>query len=292
MQDDPTQPQDRVLACVDQSRFADNVTDTAAWAAKRLGAPLEILHILDRHPEIATGNDHSGIIGFNAQQNLLTELSDQDETKARAAREQGRIFLNRLRERALGQGVESPDVRLRYGDLEEVLVEQQADVRLFVLGRRGSSAETTQRDLGRNLERVVRALKRPILAVTDAFTEPREILLAFDAGVVTRKGVEMIAASPLFRGLRVHLVMAGKPRRDAEQQLTWAKETLEAADIEAPTALIPGDTESSIAHYVKDQQIDMLAMGAFGHAPWRTLLFGSKTNDLLRAAKIPALLLR
>ena len=33
--------QDRkVLACVDQSRFADTVADYAAWAARRMDAPL------------------------------------------------------------------------------------------------------------------------------------------------------------------------------------------------------------------------------------------------------------
>jgi nucleotide-binding universal stress UspA family protein len=33
-------------------------------------------------------------------------------------------------------------------------------------------------------------------------------------------------------------------------------------------------------------------MGAYAHSPLRSLLFGSKTSDLLRAAKIPTLLLR
>jgi hypothetical protein len=44
---------------------------------------------------------------------------------------------------------------------------------LFVLGRRGESAEATQRDLGHNVERVVRALHRPILTVTEGFKEPQ-----------------------------------------------------------------------------------------------------------------------
>lgn len=52
----------------------------------------------------------------------------------------------------------------------------RAEVRLFVLGRRGESAETTHRDLGRNLERMVRALNRPILAVTDDFREPQRVI--------------------------------------------------------------------------------------------------------------------
>ncbi len=47
------------------------------------------------------------------------------------------------------------------------LVEQQGAVRLFVPDRRGEWAETTRRDLGRNVERMVRELKKPILAVTE-----------------------------------------------------------------------------------------------------------------------------
>jgi nucleotide-binding universal stress UspA family protein len=286
------QDEQKVLACVDQSHFADTVTDAAAWAARRMTAPLELLHILDREARVVSGADHSGTIGVNAQQTLLTELSDEDEARSKAAREAGRIFLNRLRERALSRGVEGPDVRLRYGDLEETLVEAQDAVRLFVLGRRGESAETTQRDLGRNVERMVRALSRPILAVTDDFTEPERVMIAFDGGAMTRRGVEMLARTPLFQDLPVDVVMSGKPRRDADKQLDWARQTLAAADYDFKTALIPGDTERVIARYIHDQGIDMLLMGAYGHSPLRSLLFGSKTADLLRSAKVPTLLLR
>lgn len=282
----------KVLACVDRSHYADFVADYAAWAARRMDAPLEFLHIIDRHPEIATGSDYSGSIGIDAQESLLTSLSDQDASRSKAAREQGRIFLNRLRERAMAAGVAAPDVRQRHGALEQTLVEQQQGVRLIVLGRRGESAETTRRDLGRNVERVVRALNKPILTVTEAFKEPRRAMIAFDGGIVTRRGVEMVAASPLFRGLPVHLLMSGKESADARKQLEWAKTTLEAAGFDAPAALIPGDAESIIARTVREQGIDILIMGAYAHSPLRSLLFGSKTSDLLRSAAIPTLLLR
>jgi nucleotide-binding universal stress UspA family protein len=165
-------------------------------------------------------------------------------------------------------------------------------VRLLVLGRRGEAAETTQRDLGRNVERVVRALQKPILTVTEAFKEPQRVMIAFDGGNVTRRGVEMVAGSPLFRGLSITLLMSGKESQDAPKQLEWAKATLEAVDFEVTAALIPGDAESIIAKTVKEQSIDMLIMGAFGHFPLRSLLFGSKTADLLRALRISTLLLR
>lgn len=284
--------ENKVLACADQSRFADYVVDYAAWAARRMNAPLELLHILDRHPETASSTDHSGAIGIDAQEHLLSALSDEDESRSKAAREQGRIFLNRLRERAVAAGVDSPDVRQRHGNLEETLTEHEDDVRLFVLGRRGESAERTQRDLGRNVERVVRSLHKPILTITEGFTEPSRVMIAFDGGIVTRRGVEMVAASPLFKGFPIHLLMSGKESREAPRQLEWARKTLEAAGVDAPTSLIPGDAESVIAKAVQDQDIDILIMGAYSHSPLRSLFLGSKTSDLLRSAKIPTLLLR
>ena len=65
-------PEQRVIACVDQSAYADTVTDHAAWAALRMGAPLELLHVIDRHPETALSSEHSGAIGPDAQQALWT----------------------------------------------------------------------------------------------------------------------------------------------------------------------------------------------------------------------------
>ena len=138
----------------------------------------------------------------------------------------------------------------------------------------------------------MRALSKPILAVTEGFTEPRRVLIAFDGGMVTRKGVEMVAASPLFRGLPVHLLMSGQESHDGPKQVEWAKTTLEATGFEVFASLIPGDAERIIAKAIREQSIDMLIMGAYSHSPLRSLLLGSKTADLLRSAKIPTLLLR
>ncbi len=282
----------KVLACVDQSRFADHVADYAAWAARRLDAPLEFLHVIERHPERSSGQDHSGAIGIDAQENLLDRLSAADEAHSRAAREQGRIFLNRLRQRASAAGVSQVDMRLRHGELEQTLAEQEEGVRLLVLARRGESAEASQRALGRNVERVVRALRKPILTVTEGFKTPQRVMIAFDGGTVTRRGVHMVATSPLFRGLPIHLLMSGKDNTNASRQLDWASTRLKNAGFEVSTVLTAADAHSAIARSVADEAIDLLIMGAFGHSALRSLLFGSKTAELLRSATIPTLLLR
>lgn len=284
--------QDKILACVDHSHFARQVTDCAAWAARRLQAPLELLHVIDRHPEASSGKDHSGAIGLDAQQHLLEELSREDETQARSARERGRLLLNGLREQAVAAGVRSVDVRQRLGHLEDTLAELQTDVSLFVLGRRGESAEMTQRELGRNVESTVRSLRRPILTVTEDFKEPERLLIAFDGGTQARRGVRLLAKHVLGLGMPVHVVMSGKPPRDAQRQLDWAKNTLEEVGYAVQLSLVPGDAERAIAETIARENIDLLVMGAYSHSVWRSLIFGSKTTDLLRAVRIPVLLLR
>ncbi len=286
------QEKDRVLACVDQSGFAQHVADYGAWAARRIGATLELLHIIDRQAILPSGEDHSGAIGFDAADNLLDRLSSEDEKHMRAARERGRLFLGELRERAQQADAGHVDVRQRYGELVDTLLEQEENTQLLVLGRRGESAEATQRDLGRNVERVVRALHRPILTVTEGFREPQRVMFAFDGSAVTRRGVEMIANSALFPGLPLLLLMSGKVTPDGRKKLVWAREVLEVAGFDVETSLQPGDAEAVIARTARERDIDLLIMGAFGHSRLRSLLFGSKTADLLRSSSIPTLLLR
>lgn len=255
--------QDKVLACVDSSRFAEAVADAAAWAARRLAAPLEFLHVIDRHPPLQPGQDHSGAIGLDA-----------------------------LRQRARAAGADPVDVRLRHGALDETLHELQADMRLIVLGRRGASVEATQRDLGRNVEWAVRAVNRPILTVTGNFAAPSRVLFAFDGSVVTRRGVGSVAASPLLRGLPIHLLMCGKAQAQGPRQLEAARLALEQAGFSATAEVRLGDPETVLAEEVKQRGFDLLVMGAYSHSPLRSLLLGSRTSDLLRSATVPTLLLR
>ena len=138
----------------------------------------------------------------------------------------------------------------------------------------------------------MRALHQPILTVTEGFTEPKRVMIAFDGSIVTRRGVEMVASSPLFKGLPVHLLMSGQPSPEATKQLDWAQGMLADAGFDVVPHLLPGDTERVIAQTVTDQGIDMLIMGAYAHSSWRGWLFGSKTSELLRSAKLPTLLLR
>jgi len=281
----------QVMAAIDGSAFSEGVCDYAAWASRALGAPLTFLHVNDNHPQTAEA-DLSGNIGLGSRERLLEELSQLDEQRAKVAQEQGRLMLQAARERAIEDGVAESGTRQRNGTLVETLEELADEIRLLVVGKRGEAAHQDSGHLGSNLERVVRSLHRPILMVPASFKPPSRVMLAFDGSKTTRKGVEMLAKSPLFEGVPVHVVIVGAETGDNRSQLDWALTTLGEAGHAAEGAIRAGEVEATLHAYQAEQGIDLLVMGAYGHSRIRHLLVGSTTSEMLRKSHIPVLLLR
>ena len=282
----------KILACVDATAQAGVVTDYASWAARRLDAPIELLHVLERHVPLSGSQDHSGSIGLDAQERLMEQLTREDAERTRLAHEQARALLSGLRERALQGGAATVDSRLRHGDIEETLAEQQEGARLLVTGRSGCAGLATKAGLGKHLEWVVRSATRPVLVVTESYREPQSVLFAFDGSSVTRKGVDMLARSPLLRGLRLQLLTAGEAGASERKQLDRAVATLLASGIHATALVMQGSPKAVVADALAQGGFDLLVMGAYSHSPLRSLLFGSKTSEMLKASNLPTLLLR
>jgi nucleotide-binding universal stress UspA family protein len=116
--------------------------------------------------------------------------------------------------------------------------------------------------------------------------------LAFDGSATTRKGIEMLAASPLFDGLVFQVLMVGSASESNAQQVQWAVDTLRAGGADAQGLVLPGDADDVISRHVRDDAIDLLVMGAYGHSKIRRLIVGSTTTTLLRECHVPVLLLR
>lgn len=282
---------EQVMAAIDGSQFSESVCAAAAWASLALDAPLTFLHVNDNHVPPEERN-LSGNLLAGGRERLLEELSKLDEQRAKVAQEQGRLMLQAAKERAIQDGVAEPGTRQRNGTLVETLEELQGDMRLLVIGKRGEGAEHNSDHLGSNLERVVRTLHRPILMVPDTFKVPEKVMLAFDGSQTTRKGVEMLAKSPLFAGIPVHVVIIGAETGDNRSQLDWALKTLRDAGHEPQGAIRAGEVEATLRAYQEENAIDLLVMGAYGHSRIRHLLVGSTTTEMLRRSSVPILLLR
>ncbi|MDO9517324.1 MAG: universal stress protein [Methanosarcinaceae archaeon] len=277
-----------VIACIDGTEVSNSVCDYGVWASKRMNAPLEFLHVLEKS-EYPVKSDLSGSIGLGSRKTLLDELAAIDEKRGKLAMEQGKMMLDDAVGKAVANGIDSPLLRQYHGNLVEILTEIEESSRLFVMGKHD---EHLRAHVGSRLETVVRTMHRPILITTSKFEPPQRVMIAFDGSATTRKGIKIIAKSPLFRGLPCHLVMVGKENEANREQILWAQKTLEDAGFEAPATIIDGEVERSLGDYRSAHEIDMLIMGAYGHSVIRRFLVGSTTTDVIRNTSIPVLLLR
>lgn len=281
----------RVLAAVDASAYATSVADLAAWAAARLGARLDLLHTLDKRV-VAEPVDLSGAIALGAQEELLEKFADLDARGMALEQARGRALLDGLRARAdVAHGLPA-EVRLRHGAVVESMLDLEPGVRLFVIGKRGEHAAVARGHLGSNLERVVRAVHRPVLVAARGFAPPTRFVIAFDGSPTTRRCVEMVCASPLLRGLDCHVVTAGQASAAVQAHHEWARRQLEAAGFSAQLHLVPGDADEVVARHVESLRVDLLVAGAYGHSRIRQLIVGSTTTQLLQQCRVPVLLLR
>ena len=279
-----------VIACIDGAADTASVCDHAIWAAGRLAAPLTFLHALDRHPERAAGTDFSGSIGLGTQEALLKELGDLDEQRSVLARRHGQALLDAAVARARAAGTTEVSILQRHGGLVDAVLDVEPETRLFVLGQHHHAEPAGRLHLDHNLERVIRSVQRPVLVTSAAFTQPQRFVIAFDGSATGRKTVEVVAKSPLLRGLACDIVMAGSHARRPE--LRWAETAMAEAGFAVTASASPEPVEVLLPRLLKSADASLLVMGAYGHSRIRQLVVGSTTTTLLRTSSAPVLILR
>ncbi|MFC6329706.1 universal stress protein [Alloalcanivorax gelatiniphagus] len=278
-----------VIACIDGSAAADSICDHAAWAARRLDAPLMLLHVLDeaRYP---SEPNLSGNIGLGTREALLKELADLDARRNRLALEEGKALLEAARERLQAAGQPAPVLRQRHGKLLDAVRELDDDTRLLVIGKQGTD-HPGHDQIGDNVEKLIRGVDRSVLLAVGPFREPTGLMLAYDNSPSMRDGVRLIASSPLLRGLPCHLVQVNGSDGDREGA-AWAAEHLENSGHPVTVAALKGEVEASLHQYQEERNLDLVVMGAYGHSRIREFLIGSTTDRLIRHARVPHLILR
>lgn len=284
-------PTQKIVAFIDGSIYAQSVCHHAAWIADRTGAAVDLIHVLG--PRDTSGKrDHSGAIALGARTALLQELAELDAQRSKLMSQRGRAILDDAQAILDKDGVTDISTRLRHGDVVEAVAEVEGDARVIIVGKRGEDADFAKGHLGSNLERIIRTSTRPVFVAARAFKPIARVLVAYDGGASAMKAVDHIARSPLFQGLAIHVVTVGAASAEVDKGLANAKAMLKAAGLNAETSVLPGQNEKALADLVDTQGFDMLVMGAYGHSRIRSLVIGSTTTAMIRACKVPVVLMR
>lgn len=277
-----------IIACIDGSVYSQHVTNVAVWTAKKLLAPLTLLHVLEKSSVVES--ELSGTIGLGSQEQLLQELVELDEKRAKLALQHGTAVLRDLKASATHAGVNHVAMLQKHGNLIETLIDIEPEIRVLVMGRLGHIHKNDTKAIGSQLESVVRMVNAHILLATAEFTPPCDYLLAFDGSEISHKLVEKAIQTPLLEGMTCHLVMVTDGNENTDAFLS-ASLRLKNNGITVIEAQLEGEVHRSILDYQESQNLGMIVMGAYGHSKLRQFFVGSNTTKIIVNSDVPLLLI-
>jgi len=282
----------KILICVDGSKYGESCCRYGSWLAKRLKMGAEGLYVSSLlEYELSGITDLGGGYGLQPYHVLIENIQKVEETKGKAIGK--RITKVMQDEGFLGANYE---FKQRTGQLVDVIVEEEVNAELVVLGKRGKGMNLAKSHLGASMERVVRASKKPCFIASKDYRNIKRVLIAYDGGGSCVKAMDYLNKSGLLNDLDVYIVTAAEKEGDVEM----AKKYLEQGTIVAKAGghrlvrseLLRGIVEDEISEYIKKESIDLLIMGAYGHSRIRELIIGSTTTAMLQRCEVPALLFR
>jgi nucleotide-binding universal stress UspA family protein len=232
-----------ILACIDGSSFTESVCDHAAWLASRTGGRVRVLHaVMEEGPSI-----------FGRPEALI------------------RHAVQRLQNEGVGDVV----AQQAKGALVESVLAAHAD--LIVMGKRGLTAETDRRALGRHVDPIVRLTAAPVCLAPQLFMPIYRALVVLDADITHRTAVEFVASQPDLSDIDCDLIVMARPGENADEKVAWAREVLSAISVEVIPIAATG-LDDAVARYMESRRTDVVVIS-------RQVLLPNQQSRLVRTER-------
>jgi len=272
-----------ILVPTDGSEYASTGVRYAVALAKRYGAQLQGLHVVDiRLLEGPFLRDISASLGTAPYVNYQGNISMILEERGNAALESFRALCEE-------NGVVC-ETSQDTGIVTRCIVEASEAADLIVMGRGGEHSEWLDGLVGSTTGGVVRRAQRPVLVTGVDTPGTKRFVVAYDGSVHAKRALQAAAGIGVDWGLPCHVLVVGDEK--ARHLIDEARAQLSEHDVTADYVLRPGDPSEAIVAYARECEADLLVMGAYGHTKVRELVVGSTTAYALNHAPCPLLLSR
>ena len=279
----------RLLVCIDGSQYGISCSLYAAWIASCIDTEIEVVYVTDlRQFEVPFVADLSGSLGLQPFQAVMGQLQEIEKKKAEVTLGQAAKLIE---ENGYSRSIKKTH---KTGFLVDSLKELEEQADMILLGKRGENANFATEHLGSTMERVARAATKPCFVASRDFKPIKRELISYDDSESCRKAVQFVKSSPIFKDIEVHVVTVSPNEKEEDRlkRLQSAESELQGSIESLNCQMLHGETAPQVVEYVKDQEIDLLLMGAYGHNRIRRLIIGSSTTEMLRGCQVPSILFR
>jgi nucleotide-binding universal stress UspA family protein len=228
------------------------------------------------------------------QGQLIADLSNLVSLAPRQLEEvlqdKGEVVLQELKERCEASGVRCK-VSNSMGIVGDAICRKARIADLIVMGKHGESSKWAGPLLGSVAENVVRQADKPVLLVSKDYQPIAGILMAYDSGRSASHTIRYAADLAMNLKVPITVLVISDDLEKAVSVMEEAQCYLEAYEVEVNLLLKDGDPAMEILSAARDGNMNLIAMGAYGHNI-REFLLGSITEHVMRAAPCPVLLYR
>ncbi len=280
---------EKVLVCLDGSKLSKAVCDYGMFVAKKLNLPLVLLNVVE-HSHVSKKVDLSGNIGLGSKEHILDELVNEEMTQSKELIAKGKAVLKEMKEYAVKEGFENVEALQKHGTLYETLDELSGDIKLAIIGLKGENS--SEKKIGSHVEELLRTLNISVLLVNQEFKPVESMLMAYDGSKYAKKAITIGTQSPIFPDIKRCIVNVNKNTEVSKKLLEEAKALFLKENIEVKTNSLSGDCVQALLDYQEQNDLDIIAMGAYSHNRFKSAIFGSFTTKMLLNTKKPLLLFR
>lgn len=277
----------RILVALDGSPPAQAaLIEAVAWAA-RFGAELTGIFVEDewRFVYYPTAASFEG--GMSTPVPLPQDDLEAENEKVRA---EGDAIRMAFEEATKGQVANATLVTVR-GNVNDVLIAEARAADLVVMGKRGRNDPPQSKKAGPTTEAIIHDSLRPVMVVPESGETTGGVLFAYDGSVGVQRVVVPGTLLAKAKGEGATVVSVSDDAGDAKAQHAMLKKYFHAHGVEAAYQVATGRPAEVIVETARAGRCGLIVMGAFGHGPFRHLVFGSATLSVLENAPCPVLLM-
>lgn len=269
----------RVIVGLDGSPASMVATRQAFNIGKFFDIPVVGVYVIDeRLLDESFLLDLSSILGFTYYPGISARVKEVLE-------EQGKVLLETFAEQGRKEGVKVSIVQIQGIPWKEIVNEADEED-LIVIGRRGKKL-LKGIFLSGNAEQIAKNARCPVYLLPDEEREFKRACVAYDGRENSELALRIAKSLKDLYKYEIYVLSVVEDKAQGKELKDKASEILGE---EFKFFAYTGIPEEKIVEFCKENEIDLLFMGAFGKGPVKEFFLGSVTSFVLHNLNIPTLL--
>ncbi|MBN2411888.1 universal stress protein [candidate division KSB1 bacterium] len=272
-----------IMLAVDGSNYTDSVLSLGITLARAFHSHLQVLTVADiRVFEWATAIGSDGFVPITPTSLYQKESIRLLEEKCIKVLEKCNQILEKEKlDFEVEKMVSSP---------VNAIIERSQISDLVIMGKCGEFSRWERTQLGATVETVSRLIRKPVIITDKKHSPIQKILFGYDGSANANQAMLFVGHLGEKLNAAITVLTITDDQELGEHYLKEAEKYLKSYKVKIEFVLLPGTPDKEIIKYAENNNINLVAIGAYGHSRIREALLGSNTDYVLRYSPCHVLL--